>query len=125
MSAGNFQFERKRNYELQSIRVDSNHTIKTGRTSTATDMGVIENPVCVYNPSANIALTLPDGSYIGQTVLVVVEANTSDVDAVLTVSSSANASEDVITLEDAGEYVELLWNGTDWDVIAYEGCSLA
>lgn len=122
MSSGNFQTERKRNFELQKKRVDADYTIKTG---TSTYKGVIDNPVCVYNPSDDIALTLPDGAYIGQEQLVVVEANTSSKDAVLTVSSSANSDEDVITLEDAGEYVKLVWNGTDWDVIAYEGCSLA
>jgi len=122
MSSGNFQTERKRNFELQKKRVNASYTIKTG---TATYHGVIDNPVAIYNPSDDIAITLPDGAYIGQEVLIVVEANTSTKDAVLTVSSSANASEDVITLEDAGEYVKLLWNGTDWDVIAYEGCSLA
>jgi len=122
MSAGNFQQEKKRNYELRKKRVVADYTIKTG---TSTYNGILDNPVAVYNPAANVALTLPDGAYIGQEVLVVVEANTSAVDATLTVSSSANASEDVITLEDAGEYVKLLWNGTDWDVIAYEGCSLA
>jgi len=122
MSAGNYQVERKRNYELQKKRVDADYTIKTG---TATYSGIIDNPVCVYNPADDIALGLPDGAYIGQQQLVVVESNDDTKDAVLTVSSSANASEDVITLEDAGEYVMLLWNGTDWDVIAYEGCGLA
>lgn len=122
MSSGNFQFEKKRNYEMSKKRVNADYTIRTGRT---TDGFKFDNPTAVYNPSDDIALTLSDGSYIGQEILVVVEANTSDKDAVLTVSSSANASEDVITLEVAGEYVKLLWNGTDWDVTAYEGCSLA
>lgn len=122
MSSGNFQTERKRNFELKAKRVDEDHTIKTG---TGTYHGIIENPVCVYNPSDDIALTLPNGSYIGQEQLVVVESNDDTKDAVLTVSSSANSSEDVITLEDVGEYIKLLWNGAEWDVTAYEGCSLA
>ena len=122
MSSGNWQQEKKRNYELRKKRVVADYTIKTGLSSAS---GILDNPVAIYNPAANIALTLPSGSYIGQEVLVVVEANTSDKDAVLTVTTSANASEDVITLEAAGEYIKLLWNGTDWDVVYYEGCSLA
>lgn len=122
MSSGNWELEKKRNYELKKKRVSAAYTIKTGLSSHS---GIIDNPVCVYNPADDIAITLPSGSYIGQEVLVVVEANTSDKDATLTVTTSANASEDVITLEAAGEYVKLLWNGTDWDIVYYEGCSLA
>jgi hypothetical protein len=122
MSSGNWELEKKRNYELKKKRVSAAYTIKTGLSS---HNGILDNPVCVYNPADDIAITLPDGSYIGQEVLVVVEANTSDKDATLTVTTSANASEDVITLEAAGEYIKLLWNGTDWDVVYYEGCSLA
>ena len=110
MSSGNFQVERKRNFELQKKRVTADYTIKTG---TSTYNGVIDNPVCIYNPAANVAITLPDGAYIGQEVLVAVEANTSAIDAT------------VCTLEDAGEYARYLWNGTDWDLQTYEGCSLA
>lgn len=122
MSSSNFQFERKRNYELQKKRVDGDHTIRTGR---GTDSLLIDNPVCIYDPEDDIAITLPDGSYIGQEVMVVVESNDDTKDAVLTVSSSSAAGEDVITLEDVGEYVKLIWNGTDWDILQYEGCSLA
>lgn len=122
MSAGNFQQEKKRNYQLRAKRVNEDYTIKTG---TSTFNGIIDNPVCIYNPAADIALTLSDGSYIGQEQLVVVEANTSDKDAVLTVTTSASASEDVITLEDAGEYIWFIWTGTAWDMQNYVGCSLA
>ena len=122
MSSGNFDQERKRNFQLRAKRVDADYTIKTGRSD---DIGVLDNPVCVYNPADDIAITLPDGSYIGQEVMVAVEANTSSKDAVLTVSTPASASEDVITLEDAGEYIKLIWTGTHWDVMVYVGCSLA
>jgi len=122
MSSGNWDKERKRNFELQKRRVSADYTIKTGRSA---DSGILDNPVAIYDPADDIAITLPDGSYIGQEVMVVVESNDDTKDAVLTVSSSSSASEDVITLEDAGEYVKLIWNGTDWDILQYEGCSLA
>lgn len=122
MSSSNFQFERKRNYELQKKRVDGDHTIRTGR---GTDSLLIDNPVCVYDPEDDIAITLPDGSYIGQEVMVVVESNDDTKDAVLTVTTCSSSSEDVCTLEDAGEFVEYLWTGTAWDRISYDGCSFA
>jgi len=123
MSSGNYEQERKRNFQLKAKRVSAAYTIKTGTADYKN--GIIDNPVCIYDPADDIAITLPDGSYIGQEVLIVVESNDDTKDATVTVSSSANASEDSIILEDAGEYVKLLWNGIDWDVIAYEGAGLS
>lgn len=122
MSAGNFQFERKRNYELQKKTVNADYTIKTG---TATYNGLIDNPVEVDDPSDDIAITLPDGAYPGQSVFVEVVSNADTKDATLTVSTCTESGEDVVTLEDAGEYIWYMWTGTAWDLQNYHGCSIA
>lgn len=110
MAQANFQFERKQNYDLRKKTVTADYTIKTGR---ATDSFVFDNPVDVVDPAANVALTLPDGAYPGQTLLIRLSSNSES--KTITVTASTGSGGDS-TMATAGMYMYLLWvdSTTGW-----------
>lgn len=67
------------------------------------------------------AYTLANGSVIGQKkrINMVVDGG----DGTLTPTSLASAT--TITFNDAGDFVELLWDGTAWNIIQNSGCTVA
>ncbi len=64
--------------------------------------------------------TLADGTVMGQRKKI--KLITDGGDFVLT---PANFTDTTITFNDAGDYVELLWNGTDWIVLENSGTTIA
>lgn len=110
MAIANFQFERRKNYELYKKTIAADHTIKTGR---AADGFHFDNPLIISDPAANVALTLPDGSYEGQTLLINLASNTNS--KTITVTASTGSGGDS-TLTTAGQYMYLLWvdSTTGW-----------
>lgn len=68
------------------------------------------------------AFTLADGTIIGQLKKVHLLADGGG-DAVITPANLAGGT--TITMNDAGDYVVLLWNGTDWNVVENIGSTIA
>jgi hypothetical protein len=115
MSAGNFQYERKRNYELQKKTVTGTYTIKTGQ---AANNGVIDNPIDIADPAADFTLTLGSGDYMGQTVLVVMSSNTSSKTATLSITNHETSDPETLVHDAADEYTLLVWTGTEWATVS-------
>lgn len=101
MSSGNYQFERKRNYELREKTIDTTYTVKTGRSS---DNLIIDNPINIADPSADFTLTVSNGSYEGQTLLITFTSDASDKTVTVTVTTGTNYS-----LTAAGDFASLEW----------------
>jgi hypothetical protein len=115
MSSGNFQFERKRNFQLQSKTVAATYTIKTGL---ASQSQVIDNPVLITDPAADFTLTLGSGVYIGQEVVIVMTSNSSSKTATLSVTNHETSDPEELIHDAADEYTKLLWTGTEWVTIS-------
>lgn len=115
MSAGNFQFERKRNYELKQKTVTATDTVRTG---TSTYNGVIDNPIDVASPAADFTLTVPDGDYIGQTLFIVMSANASSKECSVSFSHHETSDPEILYLNAADEYIYAAWSGTEWVTIS-------
>ena len=65
------------------------------------------------------ALTLAAGTELGQLkkITLVVDGG----NGTLTIADPVSASLDVVTFADAGDQIELIWNGTAWRIFAMEG----
>jgi hypothetical protein len=76
----------------------------------------------VLNSSAaGITGALADGTVIGQTVRFVVKTAGNNID--ISVSHHVTSDPEVIRLDAAKEWIELLWDGTDWVEIGGNGQS--
>lgn len=84
---------------------------------------VVTNYLTTINTDAGgDAFTLANGTQIGQLkkILLVVDGGG---DGVITPTSLSGGT--TITMNDAGDYVILLWNGTSWFCIENSGCTIA
>ena len=115
MSRANFQDERKSDYELHAKTVTGTYTVRTG---TPTYDGLIDNPVDVDDPAANFTLTVPDGAYIGQELVIVMSSDANSKTCSISVTHHETSDPEVFTMDAADEYIKLLWTGTEWVTIS-------
>lgn len=98
------QFTRKADYKLHELTVTATATVKTG---TPTYDGLFDNPVVVDDPAADVTLTIPDGDYVGQTLMVAFNGNTSS--KTLTVTCTTGTD---YTTTTSGQYTLMVWTGS-------------
>ena len=110
MSYANFQFARKEDYELHKKVVAATYTVRTG---TATYKGLFDNPVEINGPAAEVTITVPDGEYIGQTVLLSSQDPNSQTINV-SVSHHVTSDPETFTMSTADQWLLLIWTGTEW-----------
>ena len=103
MSFSNYQFMRKQDYELHAKTFTATGTVRTG---TATYNGLFDNPVIVSDPAADVTLTIPDGEYVGQELVIVFESN--DNSKTLTVTATTGTDYSSTT---AGQWTKICWTG--------------
>ena len=96
----------------------STYTVKTGTTTYSFE---VDNPVMCDSSGNTIALTVPSGAVPGQTLLIVCETAGNNI--TVTVTNHANGDAGTTTLDAADEYILLVWTGTEWDTVSYDGCS--
>lgn len=102
MSAGNWFETRRSAYELRSKAVTAAYTVRLGGTA----YNFIEDRVItITNPAALFTITVPDGIYEGQRLLVTYLSNSSSV----TVTVSTGTELRVFSLTTAGDYCSLEW----------------
>lgn len=68
--------------------------------------------------SGDVAYTVAAGTIPGQ-MMVIINAHASN-DANITFASPLNAAADVIGLDNGGEQVTAMWNGSNWVIISGE-----
>lgn len=98
-----FQFARKMDYKVHQLDVTATATVKTG---TPTYNGLFDNPVIVTDPAAATTVTIPDGDYVGQTLMIVLESN--DNSQTLTVTCTTGTDYSTST---AGQFTLMVWTG--------------
>lgn len=72
--------------------------------------------------AAAMAMTLADGTYIGQTKELTMTVDGGDV--TLTVAKHETSSPEVFTLADVGDYLNLVWSGTVWITVKNYGAGV-
>ena len=71
--------------------------------------------------SGDVAYTVAAGTIPGQ-MMVIINAHASN-DANVTFASPLNAAADVIALDNGGEQVTAMWNGSAWVIISGEAAT--
>jgi len=102
MSANNWFLTRKKAHDINEVTVTGTSTVRVGRT---TDGHKFDTVVNITDPSANFTLTVPDGVYECQILLVNLTSNTSSV----TVTLSGTTGSFDGTLDTAGDYILGMW----------------
>lgn len=103
MSGSNWNLMRRFDMELHAKTFTATGTVRTGR---ADDKGLFDNPVIVSDPAADTTLTIPDGSYVGQMLMIVFESN--DDSKTLTVTATTGTDYSSTT---AGQWTLICWTG--------------
>jgi hypothetical protein len=88
----------------------------------------ITAPTCLFTSTgAGNALTVPDGTYIGQQVNIVHIVKGSSGTGVITQTTGAKLTAGIstITLSTVYASVTLEWSGTLWNVVTNAGCTIA
>jgi hypothetical protein len=110
MSYANMQQARKMDYKLHQLTVTGTVTVRTG---TADYNGLFDNPVVIDGPAATTTITVPDGEYIGQTVLLSSQDPNSQTINV-SVSHHVTSDPETFTMSTADQWLLLIWTGTEW-----------
>ena len=110
MSGGNWQRQQKADYELHTLTVTGTVTVKTG---TSTYNGLVDNPVVVDGPAATTTITVPDGDFVGQTVLISSQdPNSQTIN--ISVTHHVTSDPETFTASTADQWLLLIWTGTEW-----------
>jgi len=100
MSATNWFETRKKAFKLREKDINSAYTVRVGSVS---DNFVCDRVVTITDPSANFDITVPDGVYRGQRLLICLASNTNNKKA--TVGTTGGTYK----LQYANMYVSLEW----------------
>ncbi len=104
MSYANVQHALRMDMKLHELTVTATATVKTG---TPTYDGLFDNPVVVDDPADDVTLTIPDGDYVGQTLMVAFNGNTNS--KTLTVTCTTGTD---YTTTTSGQYTLMVWTGS-------------
>jgi hypothetical protein len=106
--------------------------VTSGASPVALTEGIYRHNITTGGTAGSESVTLPDGQYVGQRLLIheSVRTNASDVIAVSLTKLAAQSivgdtAEDVtiaaMTLDAAGDYVLLEWTGLKWNILYTNG----
>jgi hypothetical protein len=117
VSAGNFFETRRRAYDLRTKAIVTTYTTRAGG---ASDDFIEDRVITVSDAAENFTITVSNGVYEGQRLLITVLSNTSSITVTVTTTTG-----DDCTLDTAGDYVSLEWvNATaGWQEIHSEKAS--
>lgn len=117
MSKANFQFEKLEAYKMDETTVATTHSVKTGRVA---DTFKIENPIKIVDPADDFTITVSNGVYAGQKLLIYMSSNGNSKTATI----SATVGDDC-TLDTAGDYISYEWidSTTGWQEVHSEKAS--
>lgn len=114
MSRSNWQAERKADYELHETPVSAAYTVRTG---TIAQLGLFDNPVNV-NVASDFDLKVGSGQFIGQELLIVCSARTSDKTCTIKVALHEAGDDKEFTMDEADEYLYMIWTSTEWATVS-------
>ncbi len=111
MSRGNLEHEIKAIFELKRRVVVATATVRTGR---AADTNIIDMVIDIDDAADDFTLTVPDGTYMGQQILIVMSSNTNSKTCTVSVTSHVTTDPEDRILDAADETLFMLWTGTEW-----------
>ncbi len=115
MGAANLLSTRKKAFDLREKAVDTTYTVRVGATG---DNFISDRVITITNPVANFTITLPNGSYFGQEVLISLLSN----DSAVTVTVYKETPDASVAMTDVGDYAsfEYVNDTVGWILLHYE-----
>jgi len=113
MSAGN-QYEWLRMLDKGKKTVIATCTLKVG---TDDNLFMVDNPVIVADPAADVTITVPDGVKAGQQVFIANKTNSGAKTLTLSVSKHYTSSPETFTISTEGQCLLLMWDGERWSTM--------
>jgi len=115
MSASNYFKMRKEGFEIRTKAVITTYTVRVGDSD---DGHHVDRVITITDPEENFTITIPDGAYEGQELLITFLSYGNDV-TVIAYKSTPGAG---INLTAAGDYASLEWANdvAGWIVLAYQ-----
>lgn len=115
MSSGNLFETRRKAHDLRTKDINATYTTRAGGSS---DNFIEDRIITITEPAASFTLSIADGVYEGQELLITLLSNTSVVTVTLQEESGSTATNTALagTVEDAGMYWMLMWvnSTTGW-----------
>jgi len=108
MSKGNWFETRRGAYDLREKAVTATYTTRAGGSG---DNFIEDRVITITDPAASFTLSVSDGTYEGQELLVALLSNTSTVTVTLAADTSSSATNTDLagTVTTAGQYWMLMW----------------
>ena len=115
MAAGNLFITRKKAFVLRTKAVNATYTVRVGG---SVYNHIKDRVITVTDPVAGFTITIPDGVYEGQQLLITFLSDANNV-TVIAYKSTPGAG---VNLTTAGDFVSLEWVNDDagWILLAYQ-----
>ncbi len=111
MSAGNFFETKRKAHDLRtvSLATKTGNITYTARMGGTSDNFIHDRVIRVTTTATfDMTITVPDGTYYGQKLLVIFEVEASNENVNVTTTTGDNATQ----MTDAGGYSDLQWQGS-------------
>lgn len=108
MSGGNLFETRRKAFDLRTKDINATYTTRAGGSG---DNFIEDRVITITDPAASFTLSVADGTYDGQELLIFLSSNATAVTVTLQEESGSPAENTVLagTVEDAGMYWMLMW----------------
>ena len=108
MSAGNYFETRRKAYNQRTKAITGTYTTRAGG---AGDNFIEDRVITISDPAALFTVTVSDGTYEGQELLIAFLSNTSAVTITLAADAASTATNTDLsgTVDTAGDYWDLIW----------------
>lgn len=116
MSVGNFFETQRKAHDLYTKTVTATYTTRAGGSS---DGFIEDRIITITDPAASFTITVTNGSYSGQRLLIVLLSNAS------ATTVTVDSADDDCTLDTAGDYISYEWidSTSGWQEIHSEKAS--
>lgn len=108
MSSGNLFETRRKAFDLRTKDINATYTTRAGGSG---DNFIEDRVITITDPAASFTLSVADGTYDGQELLIFLSSNASAVTVTLQEEPGSPAENTALagTVEDAGMYWMLMW----------------
>ena len=108
MSSGNYFETRRKAYDLRTKDINATYTTRAGGSG---DTFIEDRVITITDPAASFTLSVSDGTYEGQELLIAFLSDASGVTVTLAADAASSATNTDLagTVTTAGQYWMLMW----------------
>ncbi len=110
-SPGNLQYSKLRSYGMNEKIVTATCEPRVGADD---DYFLIDNPVIVADPAADVTITVADGVEVGQQIFIATKSNSGSKTITISVTTHYTSTPETFTISTEGQSLLLMWDGERW-----------